>query len=311
VPVTIGSNIASLRAQRQLDRTTFAQDQATERLSSGLRINRSADDAAGLAVATSLNAKARVYAQAVRNIGDGISYLSIADGATQELATILDRVKELATQSANGAYSQVQRRSLDRELTALQAEYGRIINSTQFNGVSVFGSDTSQIVIQMGYGSSEALAVAVQGTLTTGDGTLRTAQTYPGGDMPRPTVADLNQDGILDLLATEGVNGSAPAQLRVFLGNGDGTFRSSSTFSVDSSSFNTTNWNDVGDFNGDGKNDVFMKTTQRFYTVLGNGDGTFQAAVSVESNPSFSPAGALRDLNGDGQLDQAYLGRPW
>src|SRR6266436_2837198 len=102
MPITIGSNISSLRAQRQLSLASDEVSQEYQRLSSGMRINKASDDAAGLAIASKLNADTRVYTQGIRNFNDGISLLNTADGAVQGLSTIVTRLKELAEQAANG-----------------------------------------------------------------------------------------------------------------------------------------------------------------------------------------------------------------
>jgi flagellin len=155
--ITIGSNLSSLQAQRKLGEATSTLETTYERLSSGQRINRASDDAAGLAVASTLNANARIYTQGVRNINDGISYLNIADGATGALKSILTRMRELSTQSSNGTYSDTQRQAMDTESLALQAEFNRVIDTTEFNGINVFASTT--LSIQAGYGTDGTLTV--------------------------------------------------------------------------------------------------------------------------------------------------------
>jgi len=100
--LTIGANIPSLRARRSLADASDSLSASTTRLASGLRINSAADDAAGLAIATSLNASSRIYTQGIRNINDGISVLNVAEGALSELGNITTRQKELAEQAANG-----------------------------------------------------------------------------------------------------------------------------------------------------------------------------------------------------------------
>src|SRR5262249_49855449 len=129
VAISIGRNIPSLRALRQLDGTSRELSSVFERLASGQRINRASDDAAGLAIASSLNADARVFNQGVRNLNDGISYLNVAEGGINELKNILIRIRELATQSSNGVYSNTQRQALDVETQALVAEHNRIVAS--------------------------------------------------------------------------------------------------------------------------------------------------------------------------------------
>ena len=119
MPITLGSNIASLRGQRQLAKTSAELGTVFQRLSSGQRINKASDDAAGLSIADSLNAKSRIFNQGVRNLNDGLSLLSIADSAIENLSGIVIRLEELAEQSANGVYTNKQRKALDDEAQAL------------------------------------------------------------------------------------------------------------------------------------------------------------------------------------------------
>ncbi len=102
MPITLGTNIQSLNAQRLLGRTEEKLSTVFERLSSGQRINRASDDAAGLAISESLNVDRRVYNQAVRNLNDGLSVLNIADSTVEQLSSIVTRIQELAQQAANG-----------------------------------------------------------------------------------------------------------------------------------------------------------------------------------------------------------------
>ena len=132
--ITVGSNIASLRGQRQLSRSSDELSSVFERLSSGQRINRASDDAAGLAISESLRAGSRVYQQAVRNLNDGISFLAIAEGSLNSLRDIVTRQQELAEQAANGVYGSKQREAIDAEGQALSDEFARITRSTEFNG---------------------------------------------------------------------------------------------------------------------------------------------------------------------------------
>ena len=137
MPVTIGSNIAALRIGRLLDESSAALSRNYERLSSGARINRASDDAAGLSVSSALFSKARVLSRAQQNLGDATSLLQIADGALGELSTLVTRMAELAQQAANGTYSSTQRRSLDNEYAQLDREIRRIGASTTFNGLNL------------------------------------------------------------------------------------------------------------------------------------------------------------------------------
>jgi flagellin len=166
VAISIGSNITSLQAQRRLDQTGSKLSQAFNKLSSGYRINRGADDAAGLAIAESLKAQSRIAGQALRNTNDGISTIAIADGALGEVANILSRLAELASQSANGTLSTTQRSVVANEFIALSSEIERIAAVTEFNGIKLL-SGTSTITIQVGTGSNASSQIGYTNQLAT------------------------------------------------------------------------------------------------------------------------------------------------
>jgi len=148
--INIQTNIPSINAQRNLNATTDRLRLAYARLSSGLRITRAADDAAGLSIAESLKADSRIATVAVRNANDGISIIGITDGAMNEITSILTRLAELAEQSANGVFSTAQRSALALEFTALASEIERIALTTEFNGLTLL-SGGGQIVFQVGF----------------------------------------------------------------------------------------------------------------------------------------------------------------
>jgi len=166
VAISIGSNITSLQAQRRLDQTGSRLSQAYNKLSSGYRINRGTDDAAGLAIAESLKAQSRIAGQAIRNTNDGISTIAIADGALGEVANILSRLAELASQAANGTLSTSQRSVVSNEFVALSSEIERISQVTEFNGIKLL-SGTNSVTIQVGTGSTAASQIGYTNQLAT------------------------------------------------------------------------------------------------------------------------------------------------
>ena len=137
MPQIINTNVASLNAQRNLNGSQSAMNVALQRLSSGLRINSAKDDAAGLAVTQRMSAQIRSLNQAVRNANDGISMLQTAEGAVGELQNMLQRMKELATQAANGTIGDTERGFAATEVGQLQAEMQAIAERTTFNGQSL------------------------------------------------------------------------------------------------------------------------------------------------------------------------------
>ena len=147
--LNIATNVPSLNAQRHLTDASSALSKSLERLSSGLRINSAADDAAGLALADRLRADVRIATSAIRNANDGISSISIGEKALGEVGDILTRLSELASQSSTGLVSNTQRSAIQTEFTALVSEVDRISVTTTFNGVSLLSGGTT-IDLQVG-----------------------------------------------------------------------------------------------------------------------------------------------------------------
>lgn len=165
--LSAASNVDSVKAQRQLAKTSSNLAKTFERLSSGLRINQASDDPAGLQVADALRRDAKLASVAVRNAGDGISLVSIADAALSEIDNILSRMAELASQSSNGIYTSSQRSALSSEFIALGSEIQRIAATTTFNGLNLL-SASSNVTIQVGLGgdsNSQITITSVLGTL--------------------------------------------------------------------------------------------------------------------------------------------------
>jgi len=135
---TINTNVSSITAQAALRNSRASTEKAMERLSTGLKINRGGDDAAGLAISSRMTSQIRGLTTAVKNANDGISLASVADGALGEVENMLQRIRELAIQSLNDTNSTEDRGYLDSEVTQLAAEIDRIANTTNFNGKNLF-----------------------------------------------------------------------------------------------------------------------------------------------------------------------------
>jgi flagellin len=162
--LTINTNVASLNAQRNLNTTQLQLNKSMERLSSGLRINRAGDDAAGLAISQNMQANIRSMNQAVRNANDGISLVQTAEGALNETSNILLRMRELGTQAANGVLSPTQRDNIQVEFANLQQEIDRISAVTDFNGTKLLnGALSAGTTLQIGTGttSNDVLTVTI------------------------------------------------------------------------------------------------------------------------------------------------------
>ena len=146
----INTNVASLNAQRNLRGTRLAMNQSLEKLSSGQRINRAGDDAAGLAISENLKAQIRGLKQAERNAEDGVSLVQIAEGALSEVSNILIRLRELAVQAASDTIGPTERKFLNVEFEQLTSEVDRIANSTEFNRVPLLNGTGAVFDIQIG-----------------------------------------------------------------------------------------------------------------------------------------------------------------
>ncbi|BEV07866.1 flagellin [Methylophilus sp. DW102] len=154
----INTNISSLNAQRNLNASQAGLNQSIQRLSSGLRVNSAKDDAAGLAIATRMDSQVRGNDVAIRNSNDAISYLQVTEGGLSKATDVLQRMRELAVQAANGSYGSGDRANLDTEFTQLTEELTRLSTSTQFNGLNVFGGPG--YTFQIGSGSADTLQVS-------------------------------------------------------------------------------------------------------------------------------------------------------
>jgi flagellin len=221
--ITIGTNITSLQSQRRLGIASAQLSKTFERLSSGQRINKASDDAAGLAIADQLRADQRIATVAIRNANDGISTIAIADSALSEIGNVLTRLAELAQQSANGTFSQSQREALGNEFLALGSEIQRIAQTTEFNGVKLLSGGGS-IDLQVGFDSTSISQIKIEnvtGTLFdlglgTGGGVLNYSVTTQQGAL---VALDKVNAAIGSLATTRGNLGASESRLSVAINN--------------------------------------------------------------------------------------------
>lgn len=226
--INISTNVPSLIAQRNLSSSTGALNTAYQRLSSGLRINRAADDAAGLSIAEALKADAKVAGVAIRNANDGISIISIADQAIGQIGNVLSRLAELAQQSANGVYANSQRSALNNEFVALTQEIERIALTTKFNGLSLLsGGET--VIFQVGFDGSSLSQVTYSGVQATlaalglANGSTVSYSIIGGTDLESQEAARnaLNavNSAIVSVSRNRGALGAAESRLEVTISN--------------------------------------------------------------------------------------------
>lgn len=223
--ISINSNLSATRAQRALGATSDRLNKSFERLSSGARINRATDDAAGLAIASSLRVNARVATVAMRNAQDAISSIAIADGALESISQVLGRLAELSQQGANGTYSIVQRSALQAEWVSLGSEIERIASTTIFNGVNLLsgsqaisfqigfdGASTSQIILNQNGGATlQRLGLADTGSSAMSFSLVGTSTDF-AQSASRGALAAVN-DAMISLSTLRGTLGTVESRL--------------------------------------------------------------------------------------------------
>lgn len=200
--LSVQTNIAALTAQRSLASTDSLLSTSMARLSSGLRVNSAKDDAAGLAIAERMNAQVKGMNVGIRNASDGISMAQTAEGALGSIGDLMQRMRELSVQSANGTNTVSDRANLDAEFQQLGEEVTRVITSTEFNGLAVLGDDAGQFNFQVGANNQADNQISVTTSNYTSAATI-TAVT--GGDITtsaNAATAMTNLDAAIDTVTS-------------------------------------------------------------------------------------------------------------
>lgn len=176
MPLVVNTNIPSVDAQKNLDQSSADLATSLQRLSSGLRINSAKDDAAGLAISVGFESQILGLTQASRNANDAISLAQVAEGALQETTNILQRIRELSIQSANGSNSATDRAAIQDEVNQLQQEITRIANTTTFNGLNILDGELTNALFQVGADANQTISFSIQDTRATalGSNTITT-----------------------------------------------------------------------------------------------------------------------------------------
>jgi len=230
----INTNISALRASNASNAANKSLGTAMERLSTGKRINSAKDDAAGLAIATSMTSQVRGMNQAIRNSNDGIAMAQTAEGSLNEVTNMLQRIRELATQSASGTYQDATDRTyMQTEVDELTAQIDQVITNTTFNGVALFDGTAATVTIQTGANSSDTVDLTMA-DLTTLAASGGAASSY---DVSTATAAN----GLLD--PTTGIDAEINAISEARAGLGAGQSRLESV--VNNLSNNVTNLSDA------------------------------------------------------------------
>jgi len=223
MPQTINTNIMSLNAQRNLNTSQNALATSVERLSSGLRINSAKDDAAGLAIAERMTSQIRGLNQAVRNANDGISLAQTAEGALGEISNNLQRIRELAVQSANATNSASDRAALDAEAQQLVEEIDRVANQTSFNGTNLLDGSFTNQAFQVGANVNESISisgivdanVANLGSVTKAQVSTQAATAFDAIDAGDITIEDADRNAVnVGAIAVAGSATERASQLR-------------------------------------------------------------------------------------------------
>ncbi|MBM3986351.1 MAG: flagellin FliC [Planctomycetes bacterium] len=207
----VNTNIASMNAQRNLGSVSTRLMGNFKRLSSGLRISTASDDAAGLGISERMRSQIRSYGAAQRNAQDGISLVQTAEGALNEVNSILNRMRELSIQAANGTLSNADRATLDTEYQELINEIDRISTTSTFNGVQLIDGTTTSLDLQAGINSSEVITVSLQDATATALSLSGLTVGTPSGASAALAVID----AAVDLVTTaRGALGSAQNRLQ-------------------------------------------------------------------------------------------------
>ncbi len=207
--VAINTNIASLLAQESSRKVNIELEKAMERLSSGLRINSAGDDAAGLAIASRMEAQVRGLQAAIKNASDGISLTQVAEGAMEEISNILHRMRELAIQSANDSNSYDERTFLQDEVQQLADEISRIAQTTQFNGVNVLDGTYQNRFFQIGANANQNVGISIGDLgsaalgLGTGSGIFQTQGNLQTGEAEELGRVTFSRDDVYSFQLTD------------------------------------------------------------------------------------------------------------
>ncbi|MBX3635779.1 MAG: flagellin FliC [Rubrivivax sp.] len=199
--MTINTNVVSLNAQRNLSGSQNSLAVSMQRLSSGLRVNSAKDDAAGLAIAERMNAQVRGGAVAIRNANDAISLAQTAEGAIGKVGDMLQRMRELAVQSANATNGTDDRANLDAEYQQLAAEIDRTLENTRFNGLNILGANAGTQTFQVGANNTDTVDVVT--TDLSGATTITDVTTGDITDAANASSAMANIDLALTTINTE------------------------------------------------------------------------------------------------------------
>ena len=202
MPLSINTNMASMTAQRAMLNSNSALETSFERLSTGKRINSAVDDAAGLAIGKELESRVSGLNQAIRNTNDGISMVQIAEGALDEVTTVLQRMRDLSVQAANGGLSADERAYLDTEHSRLAASIDDVLGQAKFAGVDLIGTSATSVTIQSGADNGDTTAISIDALSANILGVSANEVSLTGQEVVEFSLTDAQVDGTDSLVIT-------------------------------------------------------------------------------------------------------------
>ena len=306
------SNISSLAAQRSFERISKAISSSLARLSTGNRVNSARDDAAGLSRIVQFQSQVTGLARTLRNINEGVGMLNTAEAALQSQIDLVQRMKELAVQSANGTLSGNDRANLQAELDQLMSEFNDIAHRTEWNGRRLLSIDSFDVPIQVGTSSGSTLNIDFSSSSPSETFTKETYASLNSFSNLNQSVSlgggsifiDLNQDQAEDLIT---FNESGVATIH--LNNGSGTFTTKGTFQTSYAASTgeimvVSNASiTAADVNRDGRKDLIISDSSKITAMLNNGQGGFSSSMVSAQSANGNQLLDARDYNGDGHLD--------
>jgi flagellin len=309
--VKIQSNITFLSAQRRLDQTSRAIARSLERLASGSRLNRAADDAVGVGLSEGLRSQIRASQQNIRNINDAYGMIRTAEGSIRIQVDLIQRMRELALQAANGTLGLQDRQKLNQEMQELVQELSRLTETTNFNGRSLLNGSETDFSIQVGSQKGETIDISLPDVRANSlfertridDSIGRLRVTDVEGNPASALISvsnrfgDFNGDGITDMIA------GGSNSINVYLGNDELGFDYHTNFSTGGAGFFSNP--EIADMDGDGILDVVtpVNNTNNITIHFGDGEGNFGDRVTLNTDISGSQGVRLDDIDGDGDVD--------
>lgn len=286
--ISVSTNVSSLNAQRNLSKSGSDLATSMQRLSSGMRINSAKDDAAGMQISSRLTSQINGLGVAQRNANDGISMAQTAEGAMQESSSILQRMRDLSLQSANGSNSSADREALQKEVSALQTELTRIADTTSFGGQQLLDGTFGSKDFQIGSNANETIAVSLSSIKASDIGSNRM-------DLASATIAGLGQGGSTGAANTAGGNNVAASSYSIV--GRDGTTQTVTTLADEEASSIADKINALSTktgVNADARTQVELSTLGSTANVTFQLNGT---AISSASDFSLM-AKAINDKSG-------------